>query len=150
MKSFIPSRPTEEQEAVMLELYEASFNGEPYDVSRWFNIFKPDNVYFDEAGNIKDLKTNNEATTTATEIPSSYNPIRAGEQMFMNQFAESTKVPYNGNPENPTNKPVWTNSAQSQPTAPQLIKENTVEVNGDNPTAVISDILSKFKIPQQG
>jgi hypothetical protein len=37
---------------------------------------------------------------------------------------------------------------QAQPTAPQLIKENTVNVSGDNPTAVISDILSKFKIPQ--
>lgn len=134
LKSFIPSRPTAEQEAVMLELYEASFNGEPYDVSRWFNIFKPDNVFFDEAGNIKDLKTNGEATTTATEIPNTTymtaNPNVA--TMSYNSMAQAQVQP----------------QVQAQPTAPQLIKENTVNVSGDNPTAVISDILSKFKIPQ--
>jgi hypothetical protein len=167
-------------------LFEASYNEEPYDYNRWYNIFKPDNVFFDENGQIKDLKANN-PTTTATEIPNynpatAYNPIRQGEQAFMNQFAESVKAPYpmgvdprvyqnngmdnvvvapNTNPQQyvyaaqpqlSTAQPVAQPVAQtvSNPTAPQLIKENTVQVNGDNPTAVISDILSKFKIPQQG
>lgn len=164
LKTFIPARPTVEQEAIMLELFEASFNDEPYEVNRWFNIFKPDNVFFDDAGNIKDLKTNGEATTTATEIPStnysssnSYNPIRQGEEMFMNQFAESAKVPYTTAPMGEFVDPRVYQAAQtstytastSAPTAPQLIKENTVNVSGDNPKAVINDILSKFQIPQQ-
>lgn len=202
LKNYIPSRPSTEQEIAMLELFEASYNEEPYDYNRWFNIFKPDNVFFDENGQIKDLKANN-PTTTATEIPQqaqvtyttvppqygsmpaqqqTHNPIRQGEQAFMNQFAESVKAPYpmgvdprvyqntgmdnivvapNTNPQQyvyaaqpqlSTAQPVAQPVAQtvSNPTAPQLIKENTVQVNGDNPTAVISDILSKFKIPQQG
>ena len=107
-----------------------------------------------------------------------YDPIRQGEQASMNQFSESAQVPYpmgvdprvyqntgmgntvvapNTNPQQyvyaaqpqmPTAQPVSQNV--SNPTAPQLIKENTVQVNGDNPSAVIQDILGKFKIPQQG
>ena len=163
LKTFIPAKPTVEQEAIMLELFEASFNDEPYEVNRWFNIFKPDNVFFDDAGNIKDLKTNGEATTTATEIPSTnysssntYNPIRQGEEMFMNQFAESAKVPYKTAPTGDfvdprvyQTAPTSSYTTTSSSTAPQLIKENTVNVSGDNPKAVINDILSKFQIPQQ-
>lgn len=132
LKTFIPAKPTPEQEAVMLELFEASFNDEPYDVSRWFNIFKPDNVFFDDAGNIKDLKTTGEATTTATEIPSTNYTSNGYNQ---NTWTTNTA----------SYEPVQT---QPQATAPQLIKENTVPVSGSNPNAVINDILSKFKIPQ--
>lgn len=195
LKNYIPSRPSTEQELAMLELFEASYNEDPYDYNRWFNIFKPDNVFFDENGQIKDLKSFKGATTTAREIPVTYttvppqygsmpaqqqinNPIRQGEQAFMNQFSESVQAPYpmgvdprvyqntgmgntvvasNTNPQQyvyaaqpqmPTAQPVSQNV--SNPTAPQLIKENTVQVNGDNPSAVIQDILGKFKIPQQG
>ena len=191
LKNYIPSRPSTEQELAMLELFEASYNEDPYDYNRWFNIFKPDNVFFDENGQIKDLKSSKGATTTAREIPvtyttmppqygsmPTYDPIRQGEQAFMNQFSESVQAPYpmgvdprvyqntgmgntvvasNTNPQQyvyaaqpqmPTAQPVSQNV--SNPTAPQLIKENTVQVNGDNPSAVIQDILGKFKIPQQG
>lgn len=197
LKNYIPSRPSTEQELAMLELFEASYNEDPYDYNRWFNIFKPDNVFFDENGQIKDLKSSKGATTTAREIPvtyttmppqygsmPTYDPIRQGEQAFMNQFSESVQVPYpmgvdprayqvNTNvpmgtvqdpsvymqPSQPvvtTNtSPVYPQTTQvtnsvAQPTAPQLIKENTVPVSGDNPSAVIQDILGKFKIPQQG
>ena len=191
LKNYIPARPSTEQELAMLELFEASYNEDPYDYNRWFNIFKPDNVFFDENGQIKDLKSSKGATTTAREIPvtyttmppqygsmPTYDPIRQGEQASMNQFSESVQVPYpmgvdprvyqntgigntvvasNTNPQQyvyaaqpqmPTAQPVSQNV--SNPTAPQLIKENTVQVNGDNPSAVIQDILGKFKIPQQG
>jgi hypothetical protein len=59
---------------------------------------------------------------------------------------------YAAQPQMSTAQPVAQPVAQtvSNPTAPQLIKENTVQVNGDNPSAVIQDILGKFKIPQQG
>lgn len=69
LKSFIPLKPSVEQEKAMLELFEASYNSEPYDVARWGKIFKPDNVFFDEQGNIKDLKGNKNTTTTASELP---------------------------------------------------------------------------------
>ena len=168
LKNFIPARPTVEQEQAMLELFEASFNSEPYDVARWGKIFKPDNVFFDEQGNVKDMKGNNNATTTATEVPQpTYqpmvqqvvqptiqqfaNPITTGEINFMNAYQQQMAQPMQ-----PMAQPVYQPQVVAQapvqpiaqPTAPQLIQQNTVEVSGDNPQAVINDILSKFNIGQ--
>lgn len=173
LKNFIPSRPTIEQEQAMLELFEASLNSEPYDVARWGRIFKPDNIFFDEQGNIKDMKGNKNATTNASEIPVSQpmvqqvaqpvmqqfaNPIATGEMNFMNQMQQSMTQPmYTPHPmvqvvEQPVYQPQVvaqaTTQQVAQPTAPQLIQQNTVEVSGDNPQAVINDILSKFNIGQ--
>ena len=178
LKNFIPARPTVEQEQAMLELFEASFNSEPYDVARWGKIFKPDNVFFDEQGNVKDMKGNNNATTTATEVPQPtyqpmvqptvqpamqpmqqfVNPTTQGEVNFMNQMQQSMTQPmYAPHPmvqvvEQPVYQPQVVAQAPvsqvAQPTAPQLIQQNTVEVSGDNPQAVINDILSKFNIGQ--
>lgn len=179
LKNFIPSRPTAEQEQVMLELFEASYNGEPYDVARWGKIFKPDNIFFDEQGNIKDMKGNKNATTTATEVPQPMmqqpvqqpqqfvNPITQGEVNFINQMQQSMNQPMTqpipgyvhavyqqpqqfAQPQVVMQAPVQPTVAQpvAQPTAPQLISQNTVEVSGDNPQAVINDILSKFNLQQ--
>lgn len=181
LKNFIPSRPTAEQEQVMLELFEASYNGEPYDVARWGKIFKPDNIFFDEQGNIKDMKGNKNATTTATEVPQTMvqqpdyqqpvqqfvNPMTQGEVNFMNQMQQSMTQPMTqpipgyvhavyqqpqqfAQPQVVMQAPVQPTVAQpvAQPTAPQLISQNTVEVSGDNPQAVINDILSKFNLQQ--
>ena len=185
LKNFIPARPTAEQEQAMLELFEASFNSEPYDVARWGKIFKPDNIFFDEQGNIKDMKGNKNATTSATEVPQAVyqqpvyqqpvyqqpvqqfaNPMTQGEVNFMSQMQQSMTQPmyapnpmaqvveqpvyqqpvYQQAPVQPVQQPVI--QPVAQPTAPQLIQQNTVEVAGDNPQAVINDILSKFNIGQ--
>ena len=177
LKNFIPSRPTAEQEQVMLELFEASYNGEPYDVARWGKIFKPDNIFFDEQGNIKDMKGNKNATTTASEVPQYQtmaqpvaqpqvqqfiNPMMQGEMNYINQMQQSmvqpmVQQPVYQQPVQPVAQPQVVMQAPvqpavvqpvAQPTAPQLISQNTVEVSGDNPQAVINDILSKFNLQQ--
>ena len=150
-------------------------------VARWGKIFKPDNIFFDEQGNIKDMKGNKNATTTATEVPQTMvqqpdyqqpvqqfvNPMTQGEVNFMNQMQQSMTQPMTqpipgyvhavyqqpqqfAQPQVVIQAPVQPTVAQpvAQPTAPQLISQNTVEVSGDNPQAVINDILSKFNLQQ--
>lgn len=176
LKNFIPARPTAEQEKAMLELFEASYNGEPYDVIRWGKIFKPDNVFFDEQGNIKDLKGNKNSTTTSTEIPNnSYQPVQsteqympnqfmnpnmAGEQIFMAQFNQQMNQPMNQQMTQPMNQvhsmpnvmpspvvqPTMPTVQAQQMTAPQLIAQNSENVTGQNPQELINDILTKFQI----
>lgn len=178
LSNFISKRPSVEQEEVMIELFEASYNDQPYDVERWLNIFKPDNIHFDEMGNIVDKKDGNK---TMTEIPAVQPFINPNGQF--EQVAESVQVPYqsapmgvdprvyqntgmgnitvasNTNPQQyvyaaqpqmSTAQPVVQPTVQpvAQPTAPQLIQQNTVPVSGSTPNAVINDILSKFNIGQ--
>ena len=38
---------------IMMEMYDASYNDEPYDVVKWGKYFKPNNVSFDASGIIK-------------------------------------------------------------------------------------------------
>jgi len=152
LKNFTSQRPTADQEDVMIELFNASYNGEPYDVARWGKIFRPDNVYFDEAGNIKDMKSSATVNATAHEIPTeSYTPAvstpapaATAATTFTNEMLAAQLLQLAqaqaAQPAQPAAAPA--------PTAPQLIKENTVEVSGDTPSAVIADIMSKFKIPQ--
>lgn len=142
LKNFIPSKPTAEQEQAMLELFEASYNEEPYDVARWGKIFKPDNVFFDEQGNIKDLKNSKNATTTATELPSNNyvqqpvvqpvvqpiapvfnNPAIQGEQNWMNSFEQQVTQPMNA--QQPVQmQPVYTTV---QPVAQPVVQQPVVQ-----------------------
>lgn len=147
LKNFIPSKPSIEQEKVMLEMFEASYNSEPYDVVKWGKIFKPNNVFFDEQGNIKDMKGGNNTMTTNKDITPStpimetantttivtpavktYTAEEVQQMMFSAQQVQAQPV-------QPTT-----------PTAPQLINQHTVEVKGDNPNDVISNIMTKFNM----
>ena len=185
LSNFISKRPSADQEQVMLELYEASYNGEPYDVNRWLNIFKPDNVQFDEFGNIVDKKDGTTAQTAA-EIPSA----PAYQQVSMPNIQQATVQPsvatinqapvfpqttqvtniapvadgsmmFNQSPAaQVVTQPTLAAQVITQPTlaskvvtqdvpsqtAPQLIQQNTVPVQGSNPNEVINDIMAKFGI----
>lgn len=41
LKNFLPKKPGEEELRVMVEMFEASVDGEPYDLDRWGKYFKP-------------------------------------------------------------------------------------------------------------
>lgn len=160
LKDFIPARPSIEQEKIMLEMFEASYNNEPYDVVKWGKIFKPNNVQFDEQGNIKDVKNNSKmnAAQTVTESPVSQsvaqtvaptvsnetvqtNPLQGMTAEQISALLAATQNTYAGVNAQP--QPV------SNPTAPQLINEHTVKVEGENPNDVIANIMGKFGINQQ-
>lgn len=160
LKNFIPSRPSIEQEKVMLEMFEASYNSEPYDVVKWGKIFKPNNVFFDEQGNIKDMKggntvmtntkditpssvvsapiveTSNTTTIVTPTVQPSFTPEQLQQMLVMAQQTPAQPVAQTVVP-TPT----------SAPTAPQLINQHTVDVQGDNPSDVIANIMSKFNMP---
>lgn len=112
LKKYLPKRPTAEQETIMLEMYNASYDGNPYDIKNWASTYRPDNIRLDQDGNVK-LKEGEATVNIGTEIPQSqpmvqpayqqvaeqvvqqpiYNPLMAGEQVFMTQMAQSMQQP---------------------------------------------------------
>ena len=113
LKDFIFTRPSVEQERVMLEMFDASMEDEPYDVVKWGKVFKPNNIFFDANGNIKDLKG---GSNKSSEIPQAQpmmqqpiqqpvqqlvqqpvqqfiNPMTQGEVNFINQMQQSMNQP---------------------------------------------------------
>lgn len=149
LKNYIPARPTQEQEEVMIELYNASFNGEPYDVNAWGKIFRPDNVFFDEEGNIKDMK--NKATqSVANEIPSvpetQPTPVAQPSAPSANGFTVEQMQAMLAQMQAPTQAPQTVQVAQPTQTAPQMIAEHTESVEGQNPADIIANLMNKFNV----
>lgn len=68
LSDFIKKKPSDAQQEIMMDMYHASYNGEPYDVAKWLKDFRPDNLRFDENGNLKDVKSNLAQTN---EVPTS-------------------------------------------------------------------------------
>ena len=68
LKKFLPKRPSAEQEEVMLAMYNASYDGMPYDIKNWASTFRPDNIRLDQDGNVK-LKEGDATASLGTEIP---------------------------------------------------------------------------------
>lgn len=121
LKNFIFERPSVEQEQAMLEMFDASINDQPYDVVRWGKIYKPNNIFFDADGNIRDVKN---GTSKPVEIP-------------QEQVVSATVTP--------TTTTVETNVVEN--TAPQISSEQMqqvlsaiqqAQVNADAPKTVSS------------
>lgn len=70
LKKYLPKRPTAEQETIMLEMYNASYDGNPYDIKNWASTYRPDNIRLDQDGNVK-LKEGDSTVNLGTEIPQS-------------------------------------------------------------------------------
>lgn len=68
LKKYLPKRPTAEQETIMLEMYNASYDGNPYDIKNWASTYRPDNIRLDQDGNVK-LKEGEATANLGTEIP---------------------------------------------------------------------------------
>jgi hypothetical protein len=58
LKSFLPKKPNDAEKKAIIEMFQASVNGEPYDPARWGQYYKPF-----EAGN--DTATATDTTNTA-------------------------------------------------------------------------------------
>ena len=57
LKDYIFKKPNVEQMQVMVEMFNASMQEQPYNVVKWGKVFRPDNLQLDANGNIKNLKT---------------------------------------------------------------------------------------------
>ena len=95
LKKFLPKKPTPEQEEVMLEMYNASYDGYPYDIKNWASTFRPDNIRLDQDGNVK-VKEGEATVKIGTEIPQQTYAQPQPQQAFVQQ------MPY----QQPTHNPV--------------------------------------------
>ena len=68
LKKFLPKKPSVDQEEIMLQMYNASYDGLPYDIKNWASTFRPDNIRLDQDGNVK-LKEGDATANLGTEIP---------------------------------------------------------------------------------
>lgn len=68
LKKFLPKKPIVDQEEIMLQMYNASYDGLPYDIKNWASTFRPDNIRLDKDGNVK-LKEGDATASLGTEIP---------------------------------------------------------------------------------
>ena len=62
LKDFLPAKPTEEVQKVIMEMFEASVDGEAYDVERWGRYFTPYGI-----SKITDTDSNKSAPVTETK-----------------------------------------------------------------------------------
>lgn len=160
LKNFIPSKPSVEQEKIMVEMFEASYRDEPYDVAKWGKIFKPDNVFFDELGNIKDLK-NNSTMTDSQNIAPKYETSVENNTSTQPVVQESSSVNQSISIDSLTKDQIMALLNQSNTVAQeakpveiptqnvtQLINQHSESVAGDNPQDVIANIMNKFNIQQ--
>ena len=181
LKKFLPKRPTPEQEQVMLEMYNASYDGLPYDIKNWASTFRPDNIRLDQDGNVK-LKEGEATANLGTEIPQQQ--YAQPQQMYQQQVyqpAQPTSVPptqafyaqpqqvmqetvqqfqqpqVNGQQPNwngynaPENRQMLVDSPVQvqQPTAPQIIKQNVEQVQGNTAQDTVASIMAKLNLNNQ-
>ena len=125
-------------------------------------MFKPDNVFFDDQGNIKDMKGGKASENVSTEIPQATvqqmnNFGMNAFQMNMNQQPMQMQQPvqqpmYQNQPVQQFAQPMQMQQPVQQPaqqmTAPQLIAQNSETISGQNSADLIKDIMSKFNINQ--
>ena len=126
--TYIPTRPTSEQEQAMVELFNASMEGEPYDIRRWGKYFKPNNIQFDSDGVIK--VDGGKATTVTPNY--TYDTVRTetvSQPVVKEEVVESAPQI--------TESPIKVS---------ELINEHKEETPTQDPKALINDIMSKYKI----
>ena len=140
LKDFIFARPDAEKEKVMLEMFDASMNNEPYDVVKWGHVFKPNNIFFDAQGKVKDIKGNNKSselpqanTTQFVQQPMVQQPVQQFVQQPVQQFVQ---------------QPMVQQESQQTLTAPQIINQNSQTVTGQSPQDVINNLMSRFNVQQ--
>ena len=168
LKDYIFRKPTKEQSEIMLEMYKASFNEEPYDVTRWASYFRPDNIQIDANGNVKNLKQNE---STASEIPTSSGldaltqlrqvaqPVQtqttttgqafyAQPQQVQQEAVQNFQQQPNWNGYNaPENKQMLVDSpvaVEQRETAPQIASKVSETVSSTNPEQTINDIMARL------
>jgi hypothetical protein len=175
LKKFLPKRPTPQQEEIMLQMYNASYDGNPYDIKNWGSTFRPDNIRLDQNGNVM----SREGAATAnlgTEIPNQvgsysqpaqqsvvneYNPYMQGEVAFMNQMHQSMTQPLNSytQPQTMVNTPLQTMvnqpqmlvdspvQVQTQPMRTnEYVQSVTEQVQSDSVNGTINSIMSKLNM----
>ena len=142
LKNFIFERPSVEQEQAMLEMFEASLNDQPYDVVRWGKIYKPNNIFFDADGNIRDVKN---GTAKPVEVPQT-------TSVNMPQYSAEPKVVETVAPQPTSDQMQQVLSAIQQAqvnaeapkTVSSLINQHEESVGSSSPEDTVRQLMAKF------
>lgn len=145
LKKFLPKKPTVAQEEVMLAMYNASYDGNPYDIKNWASTFRPDNIRLDQDGNVQ-LKEGSATANLGSEIPqqvgsytqpaqqsvgNEYNPYMQGEVAFMNQMHQSITQPLNS----------YAQPLQKMANQPQMLVDTPLQIMANQPQTVVNTPL---------
>lgn len=167
LKKYLPKHPTADQERIMLEMYNASYDGNPYDIKNWASTYRPDNIRLDQDGNVK-LKEGDATVHLGSEIPQQtvyaqpvyqqpqmVQPQVVQQQMYVNPMTPVVSEQPNWNGYNaPENRQMLVDSPvqvqiQQEPvrqTAPQITSGITETVGGNNVPETIASIMSKLNM----
>ena len=167
LKKYLPKHPTADQERIMLEMYNASYDGNPYDIKNWASTYRPDNIRLDQDGNVK-LKEGDATVNLGSEIPQQtvyaqpvyqqpqmVQPQVVQQPMYVNPMTPVVSEQPNWNGYNaPENRQMLVDSPvqvqiQQEPvrqTAPQITSGITETVGGNNVPETIASIMSKLNM----
>lgn len=151
LKDFIFPRPSEEQEMIMMEMYDASYNDEPYDVVKWGKYFKPNNVSFDASGMVKENKNNQteipqqvsitkSVTNDSNIVVNTPSNLEVAQDSVTSNLNNTSHLETSSVVQQPINTVETTQSVRDD------IKQNTVEVNTSKPEDTINDLLARFGV----
>jgi hypothetical protein len=79
LSSFLPKKPTDVELKVMKEMFEASVDGQPYDVERWGQYFRPAGVQAPAGGNAPAAESVSVAVAKAVPVSTDDIPFDADE-----------------------------------------------------------------------
>lgn len=167
LKKYLPKRPTAEQETIMLEMYNASYDGNPYDIKNWASTYRPDNIRLDQDGNVK-LREGDATANISTELPQQMvqqpqqvqqptwaNPMQLqmeqvsqGEQIHQQFYYAQPQVMQQPVQQRQVlvDSPVQVQQEPVRQTAPQIVKPVTQTVGGNDVPDTIASIMSKLNM----
>jgi len=124
LKKFLPKKPSVEQEEIMLQMYNASYDGLPYDIKNWASTFRPDNIRLDQDGNVK-LKEGEATSNLGTEIPQQVNVTYATNP------PQYGTMPYQAQPVSPAaaGEEAYIQEHYVQPMQAQVVQASSTQPN---------------------
>lgn len=141
LKTYIYKKPNEETFKVMMDMLNTSLEEGVYDVAKWGNYFKPNNIRFDSNGNIV---SKDGLTKVSNDIPHQ-EPQR---QVLVDSPVQTNQTTVNDVEEDyiPYDKFAQTHSEVPEQTVDirTTIKENTVSVAGESPNDVVNNIMAQL------
>jgi hypothetical protein len=91
LNEFMPKRPTEEEMGIIMEMFEASVDGELYDPQRWGKFYKPYGLEIaDTSASAAPVETSTAPKTEATPKPTTPTATAPVQEKVAEQVVEET------------------------------------------------------------
>lgn len=139
--TYVYPKPDAEHENAMIEMFEAIMEDEPYDVVRWGKFYKPNNIQFDGEGKFK-------LSGKVDDIKPAYT-YQENTDDVVNDTVSTVQPTVVETPVQ-TVQPTVTQTVVETPVQTvrvnELIEEHSEKATATDASALINDIMSKYKI----